>query len=303
MRHFMMSQLLLLCLFVFTANGQEDAEPLPYFTVVLMPDTQYYSEKFPHLYTAQCQWIRDNAEKQNIQFVVHLGDIVQNYNQSEDEWKVARDAHRLLDGVVPYSVAPGNHDQDLDDRDSSLFNKYFPVSDFEKYDWYGGNLGDDNDNNYCLFESGGLKFLILNLEYGPDDRILEWANQIVKQHPDRRVIVATHHYMAPNGRHPHGQRVWDQLVYDNSNIFMVVCGHVGALSLQTSLNKEGKMVYEILTDFQRMGDQGGGGWLRRLQFYPKTNRIAIYDYCVVDGNTKLGDIFHNYVLHYNMSVE
>lgn len=286
-----------------SAVGQDDDAQPPYFTIVLMPDTQYYAEQFPHLYQAQCQWIRDNAESQNIQFVIHLGDIVQNRNENEDEWKVAREAHRLLDGVVPYSVAPGNHDQTLDDRNSSLYNKYFPASDFEQYQWYGGRMGDDNDNNYCFLDVDGLKFLILNLEYGPDEKILDWANQIVKQHPDRRVIVATHHYMAPRGRHPHGQRVWDQLVYDNPNIFMVVCGHVGALSLQTSVNQAGNTVYEILTDFQSMGDQGGGGWLRRLQFYPTVNRIVSYDFCVVDGNTMLGDIFHNYLLHYDMTAE
>ncbi|MDP8246179.1 MAG: metallophosphoesterase [Candidatus Hinthialibacter antarcticus] len=284
------------------AVGQDDADQKPpYFTIVLMPDTQFYSEKFPHLYQAQCQWIRDNAESQNIQFVIHLGDIVQNRNENEDEWKIARDAHRLLDGVVPYTVAPGNHDQDVETRDSSFFNKYFPASDYETNEWYGGRMGDDNDNNYCFLDVDGLKFMIVNLEYEPSDEILAWADGVMKQHPDRRVIVATHKYMSPQGRNDAGVKVWEQLVKTNDNIFMVVCGHVGALSLQTSINDAGGVVYEILTDFQSMGEEGGGGWLRRLQFYPKVDRIVAYDTCVVDGNSKLGDIFHNYRLHYDMT--
>lgn len=49
------------------------------FSVVLLPDTQNYSESFPESYTAQTEWIVKNRDKENIRFVIHLGDIVNKY--------------------------------------------------------------------------------------------------------------------------------------------------------------------------------------------------------------------------------
>lgn len=301
MRFVKLSLFLFILLSTFNAAAQDAADQTDYFTVVLMPDTQYYSEQFHDLYAAQCQWIHDNIEKENIQFVIHLGDIVQNRNEHEEEWKVAREAHKLLDGVVPYTMAPGNHDQDLDTRDSSFYNKYFPASDYEKNEWYGGHMGEDNDNNYCFFKVDGMKFMIVNLEYDPSEDILAWADRIVKQHSDRRVMVATHNYLSPKGRSDSGKRIWDKLVRSNENIFMVACGHVGALTFQNSINDAGGEVYEILTDYQSMGPQRGGGWLRMLRFYPEEDLIYVHDLCAVDGSVKLGDIHHNYRLRYDMA--
>ena len=47
------------------------------FSIVLLPDTQNYSEKYPETYVAQAMWIREQATQDNIKFVIHLGDIVQ----------------------------------------------------------------------------------------------------------------------------------------------------------------------------------------------------------------------------------
>ena len=55
------------------------------FTVVLLPDTQFYSEKYPETYVAQTMWIRERVKTDNIKFVVCLGDIVQNAHV-EEEW-------------------------------------------------------------------------------------------------------------------------------------------------------------------------------------------------------------------------
>ena len=72
------------------------------------------------------------GKKENIKYVVHLGDIVNNNNVPQ--WENANAAMRTLDGVVPYSVVPGNHDiganGSANTRDTTLFNTYFPVSDF-----------------------------------------------------------------------------------------------------------------------------------------------------------------------------
>ena len=43
-----------------------------------------------------------------------------------------------------------------------------------------------------------MKFLIIALEYHPRDEVLAWANKIVAEHPEHRVIALTHAYLKPN---------------------------------------------------------------------------------------------------------
>ena len=64
-----------------TAHGlvlaAEPAAPEESFTIVLLPDTQNYAEKYPETYIAQTLWIRERRKVDNIKFAIHLGDIVQ----------------------------------------------------------------------------------------------------------------------------------------------------------------------------------------------------------------------------------
>ena len=262
------------------------------FTVVVLPDTQFYSQLYPDTYVSQTQWIKDRVQADNIKFVVHLGDIVQNYNNIEEEWKAADRAHRILDGVVPYSLVPGNHDMEYVNkkllRNTRLYNKYFPPARFEKYPWYGGHLGDTNDSNYCFFETAGMKFMVLGLEFAPRDETLEWAGKVVASHADCRVILVTHCYMRPNGRDTacgtsygladnSGQDIWEKFVRKHANIFMVVSGHVLGVGTQTSTNDAGRPVHETLVDYQGLPN-GGNGWLRILRFAPPENKIHVTGY-------------------------
>ena len=257
------------------------------FTVVLLPDTQYYSEKYPATYVAQTLWIRKRLKKDNIRFAIHLGDIVQNAS-TESEWTSADRAMRILDGVVPYSMVPGNHDMVLSQRDTTLYNKYFSPARFAGHKWYGGHLGKNNDNNYCFFEAAGMKFMVISLEFAPRDKTLQWAASVAKQHPDHRVIVATHCYMRNDKRDTScatsyklegnsGEQIWQKLVRKQPNIFLVVSGHVVGVGLQTSKNDAGGKVIEMLTDYQGQAN-GGDGWLRTLKFIPAKNKIQVTKY-------------------------
>ena len=271
-----LSAILALCfLLPATAISAERAAEEKSFTVVLLPDTQYYSEKYPITYISQTLWIRKRLKDDNIKFAIHLGDIVQNVSR-ENEWINADRAMQALDGVVPYSVVPGNHDIVLEQRDSTLYNKYFSPARFAGHKWYGGHLGKTNDNNYCFFEAGGMKFMVISLEFAPRDATLEWAASVAKRHPDHRVIVATHCYMRNDKRDTicatsyqlkgnSGEQMWQKLVRKQPNIFLVVSGHVRGVGLQTSKNDAGGKVIEMLTDYQGLPN-GGDGWLRTLRF-------------------------------------
>src|SRR5260221_3970122 len=119
------------------------ADPKEVFTVVLLPDTQFYSEKYPDTYVQQTLWIRSRVKEDNLKFSIGLGDIVE-HAKEEQEWINANRAASTLDGVLPYSMVPGNHDQASKNkvltRDTSLYNKYFPVSRYAGEKWYGGHL-------------------------------------------------------------------------------------------------------------------------------------------------------------------
>lgn len=269
------------------ALAQEDAAAEKSFTVVLLPDTQYYSEKYPDNYVAQTLWIRERRQRDNIKFVIHLGDIVQT-STKKPEWKNADRAMRLLDGVVPYSMAPGNHDMVVKTRDSALYNEFFSPARFADRKWYGGHMGKTNDNNFCFFEAHGMKFMVLSLEFAPRDETLKWAAEVTQRFPDRRVIVATHCYMRRKGRDTScatsykiagnsGEQMWQKFIRKQPNIFLVVSGHVLGVGLQTSVNDAGGKVVEMLTDYQGLPN-GGNGWLRSLQFVPNENKIHIKTY-------------------------
>ena len=257
------------------------------FSVVLLPDTQNYSEKYPETYIAQTLWIRQQLKQDNIKFAIHLGDIVQTAAE-KPEWENASLAMRLLDGVVPYSVAPGNHDMVVKARDTTLYNQYFSPARFSDRKWYGGHFGETNDNNYCFFEGGGRKFMVINLEFAPRDEALQWAASIAGKYPTHHVIVATHSYMRPDGRDTNGpkayniagnsgEQMWQKLIRKQPNIFFVVSGHVLGVGLQTSVNDAGHNVLEMLTDYQGLKN-GGDGWLRTITIDVAASEIRVKTY-------------------------
>ena len=81
------------------------------FTIAVLPDTQFYCDTRHKLsarwgngdlrryFFAQTEWVRDNQERLNINFLVHEGDIVQ--TDAPEEWAIAKDAMSKLDGKVP----------------------------------------------------------------------------------------------------------------------------------------------------------------------------------------------------------
>src|SRR5258708_29523351 len=85
--------------------------PADEFTIVALPDTQFYSSLNPQIFAAQTQWIADHVQDHNIQLVVGLGDIV-DAGGDLTQWQNADAAVRLLSGKVPYMMAIGNHDYD-----------------------------------------------------------------------------------------------------------------------------------------------------------------------------------------------
>ncbi len=292
--------------------------PLPQkgsFTVVVLPDTQNYSQNFPQTYLAQTQWIVDQKQARNIVGVLHLGDIT-NHN-TPVQWEVAQKAMRQLDGVVPYFMAPGNHDYSENGRATdrtSLFTDYFPVSHYSNLPTFGGVYDKEPErmeNSFHRFSVGDRKLLVLALEFGPRKDVVRWANEVVAKHRDHEVILITHAYMyyddtrydwktygkdqkwnphaygvaaATNGDVMDGTELWDNLVSRHENFILTLNGHVlgDGLGKLTSKTPAGRDVHQLLVNFQ-MRPNGGDGWLRLLEFQKDGKTVQIYDYSPVLG--------------------
>lgn len=288
------------------------APPLPEeeaFTIVALPDTQNYSEKYPEIYEAQTRWIVEQQKARNIACVLHLGDIT-NQNTPE-QWENAARAMKILDGKVPYFMAPGNHDYgqkgNAADRTTHL-NTYFPLSSFQGRPTFGGVYPaepDRMDNSYHLFSAGGRDFLVLCLEFGPRRDVVRWANGIVKQHAAREAILVTHVFMYDDDTrydwakygdkqtwNPHdygmakasggdvldGEELWRELVSPNSNFIFTINGHVlhDGLGRLSSAARGDREVLQMLVNFQ-MRPNGGDGWLRLIEMRPdRTMHICDY---------------------------
>ena len=280
------------------------------FTIAVLPDTQKYAELAPDIFTAQTQWLADNKVANNIVFVLHEGDITENNNDTE--WARTDTSMSILDGVVPYALATGSHDMgaegppDADSRDTTLFNTYFPVSRYQGLPTFGGVYKAGKlDNSYHFFSAGGVDWLVLALEFGPRDPVLDWANQVVSNYPDRKTILVTHTYLySDNTLHgsgieggqvwwnPHnygiknepggvndGVEMWDKLVRLHSNIVMVLNGHVlnDGTGQLVSIGDGGNNVYQMLANYQTLSN-GGNGYLRLLEFDPAQETVSVKTY-------------------------
>jgi hypothetical protein len=304
-----------------------------YFSIIILPDTQYYTTNFPDIMYQQMNWIVENKDPLNIQYVVHMGDITD--NNKEHAWEVADKSYKILENArIPYSVVCGDNDiknpekNDYDGiRHTELFNHYFPVTRFDKPgSWWKGGFFEQGkiDNYYCLFNYGQYKYMIMNLEIAPRSAVLKWADKIISQHGSEKVIVVTHDYIdsegkrlddlktfGMNGKDDAGKNkgnnadeVFKKLIKKNDNIIMVLCGHKNGTFENTVKIKSSKdskttrKVFEILSDFQDekikgSDERSGKGLLRVLKVYPGKNEFIISTVSALTGKTKDDEIHLN----------
>jgi hypothetical protein len=286
------------------------AQAGPDFTVIALPDTQYYSESYPNILTSQMQWIVNNAASLNIKMVLGLGDIVNNSNDAT-EWTNADSAYKLLDAAhIPYFAAIGNHDYDNYSpagRTSATtqYNNYFGPARYRTSYWFSPYWtssfpANSNENFYGVLDINGQPYLIMALEFYPRDSVLNWAAQVIQSNADKQVIIITHSYEYFDntrvsscnsfdaqyyglGADNDGDSMWAKLMRQYSNISMVLSGHEirgagqGAAGHRMDLGVHGNLVNQILSNYQNMTN-GGNGYLRIMKFHPSSDTIDVSTY-------------------------
>lgn len=294
------------------------------FSIFCMPDPQYYTTSdhpsVYNLYRRQAQWITANLLTYNAKHVLWLGDLTN--NNTLTQWNVASAAYTILDNAgMPYAHIPGNHDYQTSRsnrwtgvhwRDMSFYNAYLGAFRFAGKPWFGGTMpGGGSENNYTYFYStdkddpNAMKFLVVGLEFGPRKEVLTWANELISQHPDHRVIIMTHGYIGNNGAYvgvpggsyagmvgAGGADVYEECASRHSNVFLVLCGHVTESTYNTRYGTNGNVIYEMVIDYQSEQPKGNGsnlgnGWLRVLEFDVPSNRIRASTHTAAAGDNSI----------------
>ena len=270
-------------------------------------------------------WILNNKSSRKIEYVFGLGDTVDTLTtystntvasngktQNVNEWSLVSEQIHRLDGIIPYTIVRGNHD------DEGGYHKYICTEDFkEQMDGYfydpsqPATLGNSFSNHYKKITAGGTKYLMLSLDYNicENAAVRNWANEVISSNPDYRVIVSIHAYInggysggvgayegfyqgsigAANVSNSYqenknfdGQALWNDIFSKHENMFMILCGHdaIPTPVHNVRTGKNGTKVIEILTDtskydLEKDGNNYGGSLMMLLNFREDSNEILI----------------------------
>jgi hypothetical protein len=301
-------------------GGLDTSKPQSKATIVVLPDTQYYASSYPSVFNQQTRWIVAQQSALNIDVALHVGDLVD--ADIPAQWTVANPAMRMLDKVgIPYTVVPGNHDYASVDRKTTMSNYFSPAS----MPWVGGTMMPGQiDNNYMLVDIGPQKWLVVGIEFGARDSVVQWADTIMKTYAQYPAILLTHAYLyADNTRYDinvggtnsnastyqywnpqyygytaaeginDGEAMWQKIVRPNSNVKLVFSGHMTGAARLTSTRPDGTTVHQMLSDYQWLeGQNFGFGYLRvvKLDYDKKTIDVQTYspylDQYMTDGDNQ-----------------
>ena len=274
------------------------------WTLVALPDSQNVVMGHPEILYAQMAWIAANAERLNIKYVVHEGDITN--DSTDEEWTTVDHAFRLLDDRVPNAPAMGNHDYTggggISSKDTSQFDTYFPPSRLQAQLGFVSLFEPSSAANAAYsFEGNGQKWLIFTLEFGPPDAVLDWVESVLASHSTANAILVTHAYLFLDGTRfdhvdgtdqyngPHAfnsddrlgemndaEEMWDELIEKSPQIRVVLCGHMHDEARLTSERSSGPPVHQLLADYQSES-LGGAGYTRLLTFSPD-GKVSVTTY-------------------------
>ncbi|WP_394825479.1 LamG-like jellyroll fold domain-containing protein [Pendulispora albinea] len=268
-------------------------EPLPghRFTLAVIPDTQYLFDKDrgdPRVLEASVRWIVEHAREHNIVFTAGLGDMTENHQP--EEFEAIDRVYDIFDqNGVQYSLPAGNHDvtsSKLDDQRNpdEPYLKYFSPKRVMGNRTFGGATSN-GFNTFYIFEGGGQKWLLLALDWRMSPSSMQWARDVIAQHPTLPVIVTTHELVDHRGvatdppsdnavLRDYGQKIWNELIQNNDQIFLTLNGHFWTPARTTKKNASGHDVHLHLTNYQDRY-YGGSGMIRLYEFDLDRNTIDV----------------------------
>ena len=277
-----------------------DKEPVTNYaySFAAVGDTQNITEDEPEKLEIIYNWLVANKDSKKIAHVFGLGDITD--MTTEAEWETAQNAVGKLNGVIPYSLVRGNHDT------SYMYNKAFATEAYTSQ--FGGFFEDGGiENSWKTFTAGSTDYLAITLDFGASDEVLAWASRIIEAFPTHKVIITTHAYMYADGTtvgegdevvpadstdanyrplygYNDGDAIWDKLISQHANIFLVMSGHISCNNIVSVQRKgvHGNTVTQMLIDPQDLDKAiGAVGLVAMLYFSEDGNFIDVEYYSTV----------------------
>eukprot|EP00929_Paragymnodinium_shiwhaense_P010154 TRINITY_DN114663_c0_g1_i1.p1 TRINITY_DN114663_c0_g1~~TRINITY_DN114663_c0_g1_i1.p1 ORF type:complete len:553 (-),score=109.70 TRINITY_DN114663_c0_g1_i1:365-2023(-) len=251
------------------------------FTIVFIPDTQFYvmntgySGAFQWEWMAQADWVVRHQEDLKIKAVIHVGDLVEKADRQHEWDNFFRGWYKIEETGLPWSMVPGNHDL-------NSMGEPFAESRFDLYNEHVAHVFKRNknlqstypegryENSVVFFEASGLEFMILGLELGPSNSTMDWAAERVLENPQKHVIINVHFV-----------RWYLDVAVDVSawakqfrNVILIHQGHDCAREWHHEIpNEWGEPILEVLTDYQCSGD----GYLRYYTFRLNSQGVGEVD--------------------------
>jgi hypothetical protein len=257
------------------------------FTFVFMTDSHLDMKCSRDDLQLAATWIADNAQRLNLRYVAHQGDVGDKRGSGSiaEMLKLARQAlNPIVKARIPCSIAIGNHDYDFqyDGRACTAFNHHdaFGAAFYADRPWFKGTYESETTepglhpggtaNHYFTQEIAGRKFLFLVLEFFPRDKVMTWADDLVRNRiPDHDVIVTTHAYLDNTGEliddvravysgfagntggeySNTGKDLWNKYFKNWRNLRMVTSGHIHTAPRQRYVQKIGVHGNTVHTHF------------------------------------------------------
>jgi len=214
---------------------------------------------------------------------------------------------------IPWHVAYGNHEiigvstnPTIDlagPGPSANYRQYFgSASGTHRYanqPEFKGVSSNDLNTWHVIHSSNAedaRSYLMLNLEIdvpgqkaGTNFDAIEWAQGIIDAHPGMATIVTTHVFEGtahgpPNNPYLRGfghnsqLEVFDKLVKNNSQIFMVLSGHTSQDTHQIKLNAAGQPVLQMVTDYNKWVGTAGDGYFRLVEVDETAGEVRVKTY-------------------------
>ncbi len=269
------------------------------FTLAHLSDLHYavnWHGQQKETYLNSINWLLNHREDEKIKMVMQLGDMTSNHTIAN--YNIVREGFDVLkENDMPYGAIIGNHDYG-NGRSVVNYNHTFPFEEETTANpYYAGAMTDGHmENVYYVFEENGQKYMLLTLTCYPKADVIAWADKVVKDHADCRVILYTHSYLqGQNGTVRlteetealaegfKGSTVFEGVVYNNPNVIAVLCAHdsygKAGVGMLTSENAAGKTVYQFLvSDPQGYENTYGGMGFTFLMKFSKDGETVTCEY-------------------------
>ena len=270
-----------------TATPQPTSDPaLSPVTFAWISDTQDYASAFPKSLSTMTEWIVNNRDRLNIQYVLQTGDLV-NDMQREREWIAVETAFQAFVGKIPVFGIAGNHDIAGKWHHYKNYHAVMSHQNYTEYPTFGGEEAQGL-GRFDLVTIGSEDYIIIGVGYGIQRTDYNWLNNTLAQYADRTAILISHWYLEfrPKTQLTEDSLLLHRIVAANPNVRYVLCGHRhGIRHVEETYDddKDGtpeRTVQAIMVDYQGLPN-GGDGYLSLLTVNPVERTVSITAYSPV----------------------